>query len=312
MPKKHTTNADPLSVRHTFDAPLREVSGICLRRDEHDRAALVAVGDRAAKIAWVRLPEDDAMWTPQWRTADISQLKGSEIPADDPQLEAICADGAGRVLLLQEWPPRAELIDPDQRRVIASIRLEVDNDDELAESWADEDSSHGEGVIMLPGGHLLIAKEKDPPAFIEFGPRGGRSQGLGSGGALADGAAWPIEPGKHRFTALAVWQPDKKLSKACKDFSDIDVGPDGCLYLLSDQSASIARIDDLLAGGGQAGVTQVWRLPDVDGKPEGLSFAGDGSAIVALDRSKPTNNLLLLEPTIAAGSADESPRAGGR
>jgi len=72
------------------------------------------------------------------------------------------------------------------------------------------------------------------------------------GGALADGERWLIKKGNHRFIALAIWFPDKTLAKTCADFSDLEIGPDGCLYLLSDKSATIARLDDLPAGGGTA------------------------------------------------------------
>jgi hypothetical protein len=287
-------------VRRKFDAPLREVSGICLRRGKDCLLSLIAVGDRAAELAWTELPNGDNDWTPEWRTADLAKLPGSELPIENPQLEAVCADGAGRVLLLQESPPRAELIDPEAGRVVATIDLIVEGGDKLAESWAHPHGSRGEGVVLLAGGHLLVAKEKEPTALIEFGPQGAKSQGLAMGGALADGAEWPIEPGKHRFVALAVWSPEKDLKKACTDFSDLEIGPDGRLYLLSDQSESIAQIDELSPGGGKANMTAVWRLKDVKGKPEGLAFAANGCAIVALDKSKSKNNLVLLEPAIAA------------
>jgi hypothetical protein len=55
---------------------------------------------------------------------------------------------------------------------------------------------------------------------------------------------WPV--------ALAIWRPDKALGKTCADFSDLEIGPDGYLYLLSDKSATIARIDDLKPGGGHS------------------------------------------------------------
>ena len=87
-------------------------------------------------------------------------------------------------------------------------------------------SSGGEGAVLLPGGHLLIAKEKKPAAFIEFGPPHSRSRGLVRGGALADGEPWSIKKGHHRFVALAIWLPDKTLAKTCADFSDLEIGPD--------------------------------------------------------------------------------------
>ena len=98
-------------------------------------------------------------------------------------------------------------------------------------------------------------KEKKPAALIEFGPPRSRSRGLVSGGALADGERWPIKKGRHRYVALACWLPAKALAKACADFSDLEIGPDGRLYLLSDKSSTIALIDDLPAGGGAAGAS---------------------------------------------------------
>ena len=231
--------------------------------------------------------------------SDIAKLSGSMIPQDDPQIEAVCADGLGRVLLLQETPPRVELIDPKALKVVASIDLAVEGRGEIARAWSDPEGSRGEGMVLMPGGHLLVAKEKKPAALIEFGPPNSQSRGLIRGGALPDGERWPIKKGVHRFVALASWLPDKTLAKTCADFSDLEIGPDGCLYLLSDKSSTIARLGDLPAGGGAAALVDAWRLGDLDGKPEGLAFAAEGHAIVGLDTRKPRQNLVLLEPAIA-------------
>src|SRR5262249_57061162 len=102
----------------------------------------------------------------------------------------------------------------------------------------------------LPDAHSPTDREKNPAFFIEFAPPHSQSRGLVRGGALADGERWPIKKGYYRFVALAIWLPDKTLSKTCADFSDLEIGPDGYLYLLSDKSSTIARIDDLAAGGG--------------------------------------------------------------
>jgi len=202
-------------------------------------------------------------------------------------------------LLLQETPPRVELIDPKALKVVASIDLVMEGRGEIARAWSDPKGSRGEGMVMLPGGHLLVAKEKKPAALIEFGPSNSPSRGLIRGGALPDGERWPIEKGHHRFVSLAVWLPDKALAKTCADFSDVEIGPDGCLYLLSDKSSTIARLDALPAGGGAAALLDAWRLVDLDGKPEGLSFTAQGHAVVGLDTRKPRRNLLLLEPSVA-------------
>ena len=286
-----------LRVRRVVDVLLREVSGICLRRSRNRRKFQIAVGDRAGKIAWFCPPRSDAGRI-NWHTSNIAKLSGSMLPKRDSQIEAVCADGVGRVLLLQETPPRV-LIDPKALKVVASIDLAVEGRSEIAQARSDPKGSRGEGAVLLPGGHLLVAKEKKPAAFIEFGPPHSRSRGLLRGGALAEGERWPIKKGHHRFVALAIWLPDKTLAKTCADFSDLEIGPDGYLYLLSDKSSTIARLDDLAAGGATAALLDAWRLGDLDGKPEGLAFTARGRAIVGLDMRKPRRNLVLLDPAVA-------------
>jgi hypothetical protein len=299
MPKKQNeTNDGRLRAARVVDVPLREVSGICLRRGPKGRMSLVAIGDHKAKLAWLALPAPDD-GPLDWQTANVAKLPGSSLPQSDPQIEAVCADGLGRILLLQESPPRAELVDIEKRHVVTEIDLIVEGKGDLAQSWSDPDGSRGEGAVLLAGGHLLVAKEKKPAVLVEFGPRGDRPHGWTKGAALTQGARWPVKGGRQEFVALATWIPDRALAKACEDFSDMEIGPDGRLYLLSDKSATIARLDDLPPKSGSATCTAVWQLEDLGGKPEGLSFDAGGRAVVALDKRKARNNLALLEPAIA-------------
>ena len=298
MANNRSSSSNRLQVRRVIDVPLREVSGISLHRGRAGRMSIVAVGDHAAKVAWFALPRDD-VGRISWHTSNIAKLSGSLLPRRDSQIEAVCSDGQGRVLLLQETPPRVELVDLKGPKVVASIDLVVEGRARIAQAWSHPKGSRGEGMALLPGGHLLVAKEKKPAALIEFGPANSRSRGLVRGGALPAGKLWPINEGHHRFVALATWLPDRRLAKNCADFSDLEIGPDGHLYLLSDKSATIARLDGLPAGGGTAALLDVWRLDDVDGKPEGLAFTAQGRAIVGLDTRKPRRNLVLLEPAIA-------------
>src|SRR6266480_674980 len=85
--------------------------------------------------------------------------------------------------------------------------------DEIAQAWSDPKGSRGEGMVLLRGGHLLVAKEKKPAAFIEFGPPHSRSRGLVRGGALADGERWPIKKGHHHFVALQSGVPTRHWPK---------------------------------------------------------------------------------------------------
>jgi hypothetical protein len=296
MPKARGTR-HALTIHRTEHVPIVEVSGVCLRRGPDGRMSLIAIGDREAVAAWVILPdEDDEPWA--WSQMDVARLQGSLMPAGDPQLEAVCADGQGRVLLLQEAPPRAELIDPAAERVVATFDLRVPHGHPLAEAWHDPDASRGEGAVLLADGHLLIAKEKDPPALIEFGPENARPTGFTPGSALPGGAAWPVEPGHHEYVALDSWMPRGELLEACADFSDLEVGPDRRLYLLSDKSASIARLPVLEPGTGTTTAERTWSLGKVDGKPEGLTFTRHGRAIVALDTRRAKSNLVVFDPPV--------------
>jgi hypothetical protein len=310
MVKNGKSKKNRLRVRRVVHVPLREVSGICLGRRDNNRMFLIAVGDRAAKIAWFSLSGSEEVPV-DWHTRSIAKLSGSKLPERNPQIEAVCADGGGRIVLLQETPPSVELIDPEALEAVASIDLVVEGRDKIARAWSDPKGSRGEGAVLLPGGHLLVAKEKKPKALIEFGPPHSQSRGLVRGGALADGERWPINKGHHRFVALAIWRPDKALAKTCADFSDLEIGPDGCLYLLSDKSSTIARLDDLPAGGGTATFLEAWRLGDLDGKPEGLAFTALGRAVVGLDTRKARRNLVLLDPAIAPlrGGGQREPEA---
>ena len=290
-------------VNHTLrperliDVPLEEVSGISVDRSRRGRVSLLAVGDRLAVGARLSMggPGDEF----EWELTHIARIAGTQLPKRDPQVEAIAVDGAGRVLLLQESPPRAELVDLEAARVVASFDLDVPGGGPVGESWADPDGSRGEGVLLLAGGHLLVAKEKKPAAIIEFGPPGARSRGV-AGRLAPAGRPWPVTGGAHRYVALAVWRPDDALRKACKDLSDLGVGPDGHVYVLSDRSGSIARLGALGPGGGTATLDASWKISGLKGKPEGLAFTKDGRAIVALDKKKARRNLAVLAPPIAA------------
>jgi hypothetical protein len=99
--RERKTKKGILRAFRKLDVPLQEVSGICVRRGSSHQMSLVAVGDRVAKVAWFSLPHSDS-GSLDWRTMNVAKFSGSEMPEDDPQTEAICCDGAGRVLMLQE------------------------------------------------------------------------------------------------------------------------------------------------------------------------------------------------------------------
>src|SRR5215831_20468395 len=105
MVKNGKSKKNRLRVRRVVHVPLREVSGICLGRRDNNRMFLIAAGDRAAEIAWFSLSGSEEVQI-DWHTRSLAELTGSKLPERNPQIEAVCADGGGRILLLQETPPR--------------------------------------------------------------------------------------------------------------------------------------------------------------------------------------------------------------
>jgi hypothetical protein len=283
---------------------LAEVSGLARGRNRDGQVTVAAIGDRAATIAWATV--GDAIEELDWQTLSLREVQGTRIPSADPQLEAIAVDGALGILLVQESPCRAEYIDARQRRVLAHITLDLPEDvrcEALRASWGDPNGSHAEGVVLLKDGHLLIVKEKDPAALLEFGPAGDTARGFGGDRWLDAGQPWwqgvtsPAEQ-EVAMVLLASWAPTPQMLAASPDLSDAEVGPAGNLILLSDQGSSIAVVPagspapDPFAGSFEAML--VWRMSGLADKPEGIVVLPNLDVLVACDRKKPKKNLFVI------------------
>lgn len=267
-----------LAVRDVADIPLREVSGFALRGDE-----LLAVGDREPTIFAAATDP----WPPRWRTTDLAELA---LPDGGKQFEAIATTGEHTVLVLQEQPARVLHIDLRGPALLGTVLLDVPEGHPLREAWLGDRSSRGESLVLTERGHLLVVKEKDPSAILEFGPAGDAPVGWRRGSPVV-----PPEPADTTLTVLATWWPDAALSKMLPDISDATVGPDGRLYLLSDQGSSIARLPDLLdPSGGTVGAAAIWRIAGGPKNAEGLAILADGTPLIGIDTPSPRRNLLRL------------------
>jgi hypothetical protein len=271
-----------LSVRDVSDVPLRELSGLALRGGE-----LLAVGDREPSLFAAPLQP----WPPRWRGIDLA---GLNLPEGGTQFEALVATGDHTVLVLQEQPAYVLNIDIAEPALLGTLRLDLPKGHRLREAWLGDRSSRGESLVLAERGHLLVIKEKDPSAILEFGPPGDEPVGWRRG---AIGVA--PAPGDMTLTVLATWKLGKRLSKELPDISEATTGPDGCLYLLSDQGSAIARLPDQLdAAGGTVEAEAIWRIDGAPKNPEGLVILEDGTPLVGLDTRSPKRNLLRLESLV--------------
>ncbi len=291
-----------LKARAVGTIPLAEVSGLAHASGPGDDRVLIAIGDRAGVIAWA--PVGTATTGGPWETVLLGSGSGTRIEDGAAQLEAVAADGAGGVLLVQETPNRAEFLDVAQRRVVAEVTLSMPDGPGMAghralrESWLDREGSHAEGAVLLRGGRLLVVKEKDPAALVEFGPAGEPALGFGPGRWLGPDEAWAVGEGEVDLVALAAWYPDESLATACPDLSDADVGTGG-LVVLSDQGSAFALVAAHDPAGdpfaGEFSAVVVVRVRGLADKPEGLVVLPDGDVLIACDlRSGGSPNLFLV------------------
>lgn len=267
-----------LKVLDIGDVPLREVSGLAL-----SGGSLLAVGDHDPVVFSAALEP----WPLRWQGTDLA---GLGLPEGGVQFEALEPAGEHTVLVLQEQPARVLHLDLAQPALVGTLLLDVPEGHRLREAWLGDRSSRGESLVLTERGHLLVVKEKGPPAILEFGPPGDAPVGWRRGVQPA-----PPAPGDSTLTVLATWWLGEGMQQQMPDISDASVGPDGRLYLLSDRGSAIARMPDQLdPRGGTVEPTAVWRISGSPEGPEGLVILPDGTPLVGLDTKSPRRNLLRL------------------
>lgn len=277
---KSSKPAPKLEVRDAADVPLREVSGLALGGTQ-----LLAVGDRDPVLFSAELQA----WPPQWHATDLS---GLGLPDGGTQFEALEPAGGHTALVLQEQPARILHLDLAVPALLGTILLEVPDGHRLHEAWLGDRSSRGESLVRTGRGHVLVVKEKDPAAILEFGPPGDEPVGWRRGGTAPAPAA---SSGVATWTVLSTWWLSEEMTARLPDISDTTIGPDGRLYLLSDQGSAIARLPDTLdPQGGEVDAVAVWRIAGRPDNAEGLVILADGTPLVALDTKSPKRNLLRL------------------
>jgi hypothetical protein len=283
-----------LVLSDVIDLPVVEASGVAVRETERGTVVLV-VGDRTAEVGACLIGTDGEL--DDWTVLDLGELPGWPLPPGDSQFEAIAADGGSLVALMCEDPPLVLVADTVTRELLAEIRLTAPSGSLLDGQW-DDASSRGEGLVFLRGGRLLVAQEKRPRALIEFGPAGTDPQGLSRDDLLEPGETWEAPSGLVEFVPLSVWKLKGEAKRALGDVSAIGTDSLGNLWLLSDKSQRVGRLDldDPLAPDDDEvrDLDESWDLPDGAIKPEGIAALGDGRVLVALDTGSTTGNGMIV------------------
>ena len=279
----------------TIDIPIKEVSALAARR-RGNQLRVIAVGDRTWHITGATYDPETGFTG--WQKLDLSAVDGWPLPAGDSQLEAIAVDGGALVVLLREDPPVALVADTDAKQLLAEISLTAPTGSPLAGHW-DDPSSRGEGLVLLRGGRLLVAKEKRPAALVEFGPVGSVAKGLSQDDFLVPEESWESPTGKVDYVATAMWTLDGEAKEALADLSALAVSRNRFLWLLSDKAGDQGRLSlktPLSPDGGTIKqLDAVWRLPKKTKKPEGIVALDDHRVLVGMDTSSKHANAIIAE-----------------
>ncbi|MDD5579890.1 MAG: SdiA-regulated domain-containing protein [Methylobacter sp.] len=286
-----------LSIETSYQMLVTELSGLALVLEDAPEIDFLAVGDSDYQIA--RFSRTLSSGTPNIRALDASSLVDGKTH-EFSQWEAIALDGLGNVCLLAEVTAQVRCLDKDLSKQVASFQLDPTTLHNLNKSWQAEPNSRGEGMILLRQGHVLLLKEKKPSLLVEFGPENEGAIGYSSETFLKPGKAFTF-PAKGRLVALKVWEFAESLSKLAKDGSDITLGPDGRVYLLSDESALLIRLEGKLKPEEvKVRESAYWKLPKEIVKPEGLAIDQELRPWVVVDQKRENRpSLFRLSPITA-------------
>jgi hypothetical protein len=288
--------AAELHVTEVWDLDLREVSGICERPAGRGRGRqLLAVGDQTHEVL---VGELQAGGPGRFERRDLAPLlagAGLRTP-EDSQWEGIDTDATGRVFVLREVPGTVLVFDEALEALLHVFPLTVEDDPAEAEAWEADQNALGEGVLLLRNGNLFVVKEDRPRQLLEFGLPGARAEGLREDLPIAHAGEFPTPAAaRATFRLLTAWDLGGEAAERIGDLSDVTVGPDGRIYLLSDESRCIARLQATLdPDDPQVEVDRIWGLPDRLVQPEGLVITRDWEVLVATDHDEPRENLFLL------------------
>jgi len=280
-------------------APIAEASGLAVRRGvdldeilvigDHDRVLAVAPFFETPDPGWLSFVRHDVAWL-------FPEGEGTAA-----QWEAVTVDAAGNVFVLEEQPGAVYVLSPALDARLHTIHLEVPGGggwrDDLAEDWADEPNSRGEGLVLGETGHLLVLKEKKPSLLVEFGPPWDEPVGYrASARPFGEATDFPLPEGQEStYVPLAVWEFKSKVRELMPDMSELAVGPEGSLYIVSGEARVLARIEGDLGVHDDAKISidLAWKIPKRAVNPEGLVSIRPFEFLVASDQADGDNLFYL-------------------
>lgn len=320
--KARSSGGQTLQRIARFDLGVPELSGIAVRPlpGTAGEVEVLGIGDRRGQLARLPLPalhlENPAGGASY--VVDLEPMLLATLTLCDPatpercasamrqaaaQWEALATDASGRLFALQETHDALVAIAPGLNRVDAVLHLDFGMPPSRSKHAANpkkKRNSRGEGLVLLKGGHVLVALESKPGVIVELGPEGDAARGFSraqllspgesfswSGAQTPDGAA-----PRGRLVALARWSLGDGRH-AC-DAADLAVDEALRLLVLSQSCAAITAYDTLAPLETKATATQRFELPGKLRHAEALAVLPGGRFLVGEDLKTNKKSLHVL------------------
>ncbi|HET7062017.1 MAG TPA: SdiA-regulated domain-containing protein [Nitrosospira sp.] len=304
-----------LVVTNRYTLPLLEISGLAPAPALDSKGAqtanrslrLYAVGDATREVVTFYIDGSSG--------GIVISLKDAALPsgrraAGASQWEAVAADGVDTVCMLSETDSKVSCFDDRINENRGIITLDTSPLKHLNRLWGNRPNSRGEGMLLMKKGHLLILKEKKPSLLVEFGPQGDLATGYGPDTFLAPDEAFALPsraPGQQEPTLVALksWEFSDRLRELASDASEITLGPDGHVYLLSHESSTLIRLEKVLKPDEEKvniNDDAWWILPKGIGKTEGLAIDSEMRPWIAVDRKQKEKPNLFRLSLISPGA----------
>jgi hypothetical protein len=269
-----------------------ELSSVTIRSlANDDEIEILAVSDSSYKIQSVIFERKSLSKKNSF--SDVDRLVGLNNKGNS-QWEAVAADKQ-RVFMLAEGSSHVSVFDSDMKILEGTIELKISKTDKIFADWDKDTNSRGEGLVLLDNGHMLLLKEKNPVQLIEFGPQGDAAGGFKPGDGVDSKETFPFNKMVTQFVPLKHWDLGTHSQAQLSDGSDLGIGPNGKLYVLSDHSRRIVAIENVLKPTeDKFKVKQSWILPKKVEKAEGLAFTIKFEPIVVSDIANKDKNLFIL------------------
>jgi hypothetical protein len=283
-------------VRQSCRIPLEEVSAVCARRAAAGHE-LLAIGDDEYAVVVTTLAGTEFG---EATTSDLVDLlpAGTRSAGDGSEWEGVATDRDGKVFVLRESSGTVLVFSPGLEELCQTIQLDVSDSEEPAvAAFFDDPNAAAEALVLLPPHDVLVAKQRDPVLFVQFGPLGGESI-LEGRPPLARDPLFEIAPdSRATLVALRHWTMPGHDEHELESVNDLAVDGGGRLHAISSKSRRIHRLD---VREGEVRIEKSWKLAEEIGvskhrRPEGLAFDPDDRPLVALDTKERGDNLFLLE-----------------